>query len=1170
MARGPYQGTWQQGIRPTVVTSPDAIVYLNGEVEMIGCPKCRRRFDWNKYITTIQVDLNVDSAPGSASFSLSIPRHTIDEFYFDGNPLITPMMEVEIYAKGYFLVEGLPQYYPIFWGIVTEVSDSYSGGEHTVSVNCADILKWWELCKININPAMTQTVGQLGRNIFGNVFFGTNPYDIIWTLAQNSFGDVIIGSGSLLATYREANQRPTFNQAMADLMMYWEQRFGAIRSNLLLYGTQGNAVRGDLLDATVDASSSAFNPKTPKKQVISQLVRRANGGEAGVQMVFDPTDYQVVAFRQQTQVNINFWQSEFQTKLELANAAKECIMDVDGSIVFKPPFYNLDVLSNKPTSWIQDIDIIDWDLSESEAEVVTQLQIQGAFGGNMDWGFGEEMTPATSVTDYHLLRKYGWRTETFNSEFMGSTVHMFYMGLDLLDRMNARRFRGTVNIPLRPELRLGFPIYLAPKDQVWYIQGISHNISFGGRAQTTLTLTAKRSKFIAPRGIGTIKLTSIQGQTYQGGTLQTDTPTAQQLTKGVFQADVGEAAELPPVNYPDKPGDSNPYEPLILRHPTTGRIVGYPNVVMAYTRPFAVPPDEFKKVAGRRRDAKPRNPNAEKGKLPDAKAANKQLQEIAQVYQKTKEDEVRERYLSNRFQYGLNSAGVFTYLYDQSAVIKELVLLPKSNVKFADESEKDTFQGTTAMIRPVSDERGFEVIGHYKYGRNVSLRDGSLVLNETEENPGALNSRAEVLPQPAIAGALYETLEAQSQGLVSRYTRYPNPAEAVSKLAPDGTDLQTAGIVNPETGKPEFVETAENFVNVAPLGSGAQKGTHVNVEASQLSRALTLTEMSVKDDIADAEACGCIMNRADLAFINAGYRVKVLTSTTDSLTGDDTSVALGFGEMSAEAAAIQERQTDVYTAAIKAADEALALAKADPNSLNETPEETQARFDRAYESAYQTALSQKAQEYGISTDQAAQLATEGATAADGPQPVAASVLSREEAISKVEEFLTGLYEVLDGPHQEYEKVLRGEFMEGPQISAQEVRFGRGFDPQDQGGFAPPFSTPERAHGGDLDAIAKAGSTARQDMEKAWNNLSNDLQANAKRAELEARKAQLEQEVAKLRAQIQDMERAAEADSGVIVTTGSELDDLKARLAEAEQELADVTLELRVHNQEYPP
>jgi len=31
-------------------------------------------------------------------------------------------------------------------------------------------------------------------------------------------------------------------------------------------------------------------------------------------------------------------------------------------------------------------------------------------------------------------------------------------------------------------------------------------------------------------------------------------------------------------------------------------------------------------------------------------------------------------------------------------------------------------------IRPVQDERGFEVIGYYKYRRAVELRDGQLVL----------------------------------------------------------------------------------------------------------------------------------------------------------------------------------------------------------------------------------------------------------------------------------------------------------------------------------------------------------------------------------------------------------------------------------------------------------
>src|SRR5262249_46800416 len=150
-------------------------------------------------------------------------------------------------------------------------------------------------------------------------------------------------------------------------------------SNLMLYGVNGVAVRGDSLYEAYHHGKKG----TLGKPFASSAVRMANGGKDGGQMVFDPTDPNVVAFRTQFQNagQVNFWQSEYQTKLELANAAKEAIgfefyMDVDGSIVFKPPFYNLDVLPNKPVSWIQDIDIIDFDVSSSESEVITQVQMQ--------------------------------------------------------------------------------------------------------------------------------------------------------------------------------------------------------------------------------------------------------------------------------------------------------------------------------------------------------------------------------------------------------------------------------------------------------------------------------------------------------------------------------------------------------------------------------------------------------------------------------------------------------------------------------------------------------------------------------------------------------------------------------------------------------------------------
>ncbi len=1135
MARSPFQGTYQPGIRPTVVTSPDAMVYINGESDILGCAKCKRRFNWNRYITSIQVDLNIDSPPGSATINLSVPRHSVDEFYFEGNPLITPMMEVEIFAKGYYLVEGIPQYYPIFWGLVTEVSDAYSGGEHTFSINCADILKWWELCKMNINPAFTQTTGQGGRSIFGNVFFGMNPYDVIWTLAQQAFGDVIVGTGSLNALMNEKNPsfQSTFKSALGDIMQYWNQRFSKIRSNLLLYGTTGTAVRGDVVQAAYQNKKPTFG-----RPFASQIVRQANGN-AAAQMDFDPTDPEVAAFRTQfSQVGqVNFWQSEYQTKLELANAAKEAIgfefyMDVTGDIVFKPPFYNLDVLSNKPVSWIQDIDVIDWDFSLSEAEVVTQIQLQGGMYGNVDYGMSEETTPYTSVTDYHLLRKYGWRSQTYNSEFLSSPQIMFYVGLDMLDRINSKRFRGTVNIPLRPELRLGFPVYLSSsdRDQVWYVQGISHNISYGSRAQTTLTLTAKRGKFVAPRGIGTLTLTSYKGsKNAEPQTIETTSYaaklSARQLSSGGrFKADVGDAAQIPPVNASVNPGDNDPYEPLILRHPKTGRVVGYPNVVMAYTRPFTATPDELAKLQGRKGDNDARVAQS-KVKAIEA-AAKSQLTSISEFsYTATKEDQLREKHLTNRYSYGINSAGVYTYLHDQSKVVLEMLLLPTANITFNQDVVK--FTGASGMIRPVSDERGFEVIGHHRYGRGVALRDGALIAAGTQQ--------ADVGVQLALAGGLFETLQAQAHGLTVVSSAYQNPADAVARLGPE--DLQTAATINPDTKKPEFTNTGTSFLSTATMDSKERQGavTPPNVEASQLSRALTLAEMKVRESFLAGSTidsdCECVTGRADLAFLNVGYQVQTLRPTQsdqDMVSHAQKAVA------DAKELAVLDAAKEPNQAFIDEIDRTISLS---------SPEEAQAIRAQL--------LNDVNSEVG---------------------PVVNPVISNGELASKVDNFLATLYRSLNGPHQQYEKELRGELIQVPYRTPEQVRFENA--PSEVSPLSPPYSATSRALGGDPAALALQASAALDGISEAWSSFGSNLQASAERAELQGEIDRSRANIVSLEAEKQRLETAMETGGVIIDPTGRSASDritaINQEIAQEEQAMARNETRLEQLDQESPP
>ena len=1130
MARSPFQGTWQAGVRPTVVTAPDAIVYINGSTDTLACGGCRRRFDINKYITSIQVDLSVDNAPGSANINMSIPRHTIDDFMVDGVPVISPMMEVEIYAKGFYLVEGLPQYYPIFWGLVTEISDSYSGGEHTFSINCADILKWWEYCKMNVNPSFTQPAGQLGRDyVTGNVFHGSNVYDIIWTLAQQAFGDVIHATGSLMSAIREQTQADSFNRSLSDIMNYWNARFGQIRSNLLLYGVQGTAVRGDVLYESQPNKSGVSSSNWA-----SRAVRVANGGNNNSQLLFDPES--VLPFRSNlsSSGNPNFWQSEFQTKLEIANACKEAVgfefyMDVTGDIVFKPPFYNLDILGNKPLSWIQDIDIIDWDFSSSEAEVVTHLQMQGSFeGGAMDMGVTSDYnTPFSQIIDYHLLRKYGWRTQSFNAEYLNSTFDMFYAGVDLLDRMNARRNRATVNIPMRPELRLGFPVYVAPKDQIWYVQGISHNITMGGRAQTTLTLTAKREKFVAPKGTGSLELSGYKKNTSKEATplVSTTKPTTRELAaSGFFKLNIGDGAEVPQTNAFPENSLENPYAPLILRHPKTGRIVGYPNVVMAYTRPFQPDSQTLKRLLGRDITGK------RKGKkIRDRQSVNSAEDNPESEFSQTDERRLTDKHLNNRYIYGLTSAGAYVYAHDTSAAIQELVLLQAQNIEVPSRTQSaEELLGTTAIMRPVSDERGFEVIGHFRYGRGVSLSDGSLVLsfNEFNELTGGANSGASIEAQLALSGGLFEALSAQSQGLTSVSARYPNPASAVAHLAPDGSDLQTAATINPETRKPEFSTPDSNFVDVAPLNSPKNRGVPINVEASQLSNALTLAELRPRNETTTEEECACLLGRADLAFISSGYQVEILdgtaadtsdTSTAPGGTGTEVGVSY-LDQLRAQAEELRSRNNVVDDVDAQAIETQIAELE---NSLSENATPINPRL---------------------------------------------AAPSREQLLGTVETFLANLYDVLDTPHQEFEKEIRGNLIK----TRTRDEILEGTPVQQFGDFAPPFSAPNRARGGDPRALAIQGESSLDGMAQAWKDFGDDLRRGPEQTRLQGEIERLDQKIRDLNDEERQLQAALDTGSTVVSPDGSiqdRLDGIQTERNKAVQDRDNTQAKLNILNNE---
>jgi hypothetical protein len=546
----PWVGTWALNNRGVVRHTPDALVYINGALEIAGCPTCGGRIDIQRYITAVTVDSSVETSPNTASITMHIPRSEGHSFVRDGQFVLKAGLEINIYFRGYFPMKGLlagtqPEttggvdvqnavmypYYHVFHGVVTEVGYEYAGGEHTASLSCADILHFWQYQLFSTSRSfMGKSPGgsKLNFDLFGNALHGMSPYGIIYTLYT-------IGHGSIGGIEGTHGGQTTNQTAMAEndisafsmASLYWEKRFADNFATLRMHGTTGTLYNG--LQQSFLAGLSTQNGEKLIK-MFSDPSRKEGGSDpilgplytvarslkfdfAGTFMSPESVDdakaggfgfniLEMQAFKTDySAMNINMYESEYETKMDVASRVCqltnfEFYQDVDGDFVFKPPFYNLDTSSNQ-VYVIKDIDLISISFTEAEPEV-TALKATKDFGGNTGFGAPSEIGSRATYVDYRLVAQFGWREQTFETAYAGSPDAMFYACVSRMDLYNLDMRRAQCQIPIRPELRAGYPVYLEPFDCFYYLKSFSHSLSYGGQCTTNLTLTGRRVKFYAP------------------------------------------------------------------------------------------------------------------------------------------------------------------------------------------------------------------------------------------------------------------------------------------------------------------------------------------------------------------------------------------------------------------------------------------------------------------------------------------------------------------------------------------------------------------------------------------------------------------------------------------------------------------------------------------------
>ena len=606
----PYAGTWQANRRVCVQWTPDFQVYVNGDTSLPGCPTCHHNIDIQEFVNSISVDFGVEPGASNCSIGMAIPRHYGDSIFRDGNTFLRPGLEIHVYFRGYFPMKGLstpnsrpvagvnlgdiPQYpyYPVFHGVVTSVTHDYSSGFYSANMTCNGMLHFWEHMKLSgagggsffgTRPANSG----IQTTLTGHPMTGKTPYAIIYSLYRDTAG-VADGVGFALSSRTNLNavNSTTRDPLYALTLRYWEQRFRG-----KIYGLRMHGASGQMFTSSQQAflslyghSSTTFggsrgtgnvSPSTGHESLdyLAQdptilLGMRANTADGRVSRQVDtallaannegrnsqgldamalqafPTD--IGSYGQ-----VNLWESTYESKMDIATAVTnvcgyEFYQDADGDLVFKPPMYNLDTSSSRVYR-IEPEDIVSINFSENEPAATYCLVKGGAFQNTRGLVDESEWGCRSQYVDYKLVAQHGWIETSVESTYYTNARSAFYFAINHLDRTNAGSNGATVTIPMRPEIRPGYPVYIPHIDCFYYVTQVAHAFNLGGECTTTLTLTARRRKFLAP-----------------GNTSNTNVALDQNLS----------AINLANTESPIRPLQT-------LDNSGNPRLVGFPNVVMA-------------------------------------------------------------------------------------------------------------------------------------------------------------------------------------------------------------------------------------------------------------------------------------------------------------------------------------------------------------------------------------------------------------------------------------------------------------------------------------------------------------------------------------------------------------------------------------------------------------
>ena len=209
--------------REIVKTAPDVVIYIEGRPYIINpylnTQDAKHQSDglytivnFNDYVDSFSVSYRTDDLTPSGSFSLSVPSS--QKYLFQapgGNNIIETMMQVQVFAKGYYpSPNGNTLYYRVFKGLVTNVTYTDTGTSLQISVNLAGMLQFLAKMYIDLQPAVL-TSSPTGAKPYESIQYKMNPYQAL----ADTFLRAITPEGYEIVSIMQANDLANSNGATA-------------------------------------------------------------------------------------------------------------------------------------------------------------------------------------------------------------------------------------------------------------------------------------------------------------------------------------------------------------------------------------------------------------------------------------------------------------------------------------------------------------------------------------------------------------------------------------------------------------------------------------------------------------------------------------------------------------------------------------------------------------------------------------------------------------------------------------------------------------------------------------------------------------------------------------------------------------------------------------------